>query len=88
MKRTRLIVLILLLLAGVLYATTLYTLVPPGVKPVHRYWNNRLGTHFFTLDPVEKAKLDNEYAHVWVYEGVAFYAWDTDPNALTAEPTP
>jgi len=66
------------------WATTLHVVTspPPGTKPVYRYWNNRLGTHFYTLDEAERAKLDSQYSHVFIYEGVAFYAWP-DPNSLS-----
>jgi hypothetical protein len=79
------LVLSVIFLAEVISAT-LHIVVgpPPATRPVHRYYNNRMGTHVYTIDPAEKAKLDEQYSHVWIYEGVAFYAWP-DPNSMTPQ---
>lgn len=57
---------------------------PPGTRPAYRFWNNKTGAHFFTMDADEKTKLEIEYNHIWVYEGIAFYAWP-DPNQTVVE---
>lgn len=64
------------------YATTFVIIAssPPGIKPVHRFYNQRLGSHFYTLDDTERQWLVDEWSHVMIYEGVVFYAWDGDPN--------
>lgn len=67
-------------------ATTFHVILapPPGTRPVHRFWNNQLGTHFYTMNEAERTKLVNQYSHVWIYEGVGFFAWP-DPNGLNLE---
>jgi len=47
----------------------------PDAFPVHRFWSDALGGHFYTINEVEKDKLITDYAGVWTYEGVAFYAY-------------
>lgn len=47
----------------------------PHAVPVYRFWSGVLGSHFFTADELEKNKLLNEYADVWTFEGIAFYAF-------------
>lgn len=85
MKRTILIVFVLvqiLLLADAVRPTGfgVYVERPPGTKPVYRFWHSRIGCHFYTMDEAEKAKLINQYSHVWVYEGIAWNGWPVDPN--------
>jgi predicted phosphodiesterase len=46
-----------------------------GLRPVYRFWSNPLSAHFYTLNEAEKDFVISEYAHVWTYEGIAFYAW-------------
>ena len=55
-----------------------------NAAPVHRFWSPGLGRHFYTIDPAEKDKLKNQYAHTWTYEDVAFYAFadDLEPDVL------
>jgi len=48
---------------------------PAETLPVHRFWSDALGSHFYTIDGAEKDKLVREYAHVWKYEGVVWYAF-------------
>jgi len=48
---------------------------PGEALPVHRFWSDALGSHFYTIDGAEKDKLVREYAHVWKYEGVVWYAF-------------
>jgi len=47
----------------------------PDTRPVYRFWSNRLSGHFYTLSETEKNWLIAEYAHIWTFEGVAFYAY-------------
>ncbi len=48
---------------------------PPDASPVHRFWSGTLGTHLYTIDQAEKDGLVTDFAHVWTYEGVAWYAY-------------
>ena len=41
--------------------------------PVYRFWSGT--SHFYTIDEVEKNKLVNQYANVWHFEGIVFYAY-------------
>ncbi|OHB66816.1 MAG: hypothetical protein A2Y77_14765 [Planctomycetes bacterium RBG_13_62_9] len=49
-----------------------------GLAPVYRFWSPVNSRHFFTISQAERDKLVEEYAHVWTYEGVAYYAFATD----------
>jgi len=49
---------------------------PADTYPVHRFWSDVLGHHFFTMNDAEKDKLLKEYADVWIYEGIAWYAYE------------
>lgn len=46
-----------------------------GLGPVYRFWSPTESKHFYTLSGTERDKLINEYAHVWEYEDVAYYAF-------------
>jgi len=46
-----------------------------GLAAVYRFWSDTLAGHFYTIRESERDKLINEYAHVWSYEGPAFYAY-------------
>lgn len=48
---------------------------PTNAVPVYRFWSDISGTHFYTIDEGERDTLISEYAHVWTYEGVAWYAY-------------
>ncbi len=48
---------------------------PLGTSPVHRFYSAALSSHFYTMDEAERDKLVKEYAAVWAYEGVAYYAY-------------
>lgn len=50
----------------------------PGALPVYRFWSGSLEGHFYTISDREADKLLTEYADVWSFEGVAFYAFPTD----------
>lgn len=47
----------------------------PNCLPVHRFWSDETLSHFYTLRPKEVTKLREQYADVWTYQGVAFYAY-------------
>jgi hypothetical protein len=47
----------------------------PDTRPVYRFWSDKLSGHFYTVNEDEKNWLIKEYAHVWTFEGVAFYAY-------------
>jgi hypothetical protein len=49
--------------------------VEPGSVPVHRFWSDVLGVHFYTIDEQEMQWLIQNYEHIWTYEGTAFYAY-------------
>jgi hypothetical protein len=56
---------------------------PAETKPVHRFWSDTLGSHFFTISEGEKDKLIRESAEVWSYEGIAWYTYsmpDAEPS--------
>ncbi|MBN1362295.1 MAG: hypothetical protein JW993_16995 [Sedimentisphaerales bacterium] len=47
---------------------------PEWALPVYRFWSASLGSHFYTMDLAERDKVVNEYAGIWSYEGIAWYA--------------
>lgn len=49
---------------------------PPAARAVHRFWSVQSGCHFYTMSEREAAKLMREFAHVWNYEGIAWYAYE------------
>lgn len=48
---------------------------PAECLPVYRFWNVVDNDHFYTMDEGERDTLLREYPHLYVYEGVAFYAY-------------
>jgi predicted outer membrane repeat protein len=48
---------------------------PSECQPVYRFWNNKSGTHFYTIKERERDKLINTLSNVYTYEGIAFYAY-------------
>lgn len=44
------------------------------LQPVYRFYNKVNGTHFYTIDPNEKAVVQLLYSDTYTYEGIAFYA--------------
>jgi len=46
--------------------------------PVYRFWSDSLHGHFYTISRAERDDLINDPAHVWTYEGVAYYAYAQD----------
>jgi hypothetical protein len=49
-----------------------------GLVPVYRFWSPTLLSHFYTISEEEKDSVIVNYPEVWVYEGIAFYAYS--PN--------
>jgi hypothetical protein len=47
---------------------------PPGARPIYRFWSQSLNRYFFTMDEGQKQMLIDKLAHVWTYQGVAWYA--------------
>lgn len=47
--------------------------VHTDLVPVYRLWSDRLGCHFYTAREDEKAKLCDDPARSWTYEGIAWY---------------
>jgi len=45
------------------------------LKPVYRFWSGEHGVHFYTINEQERDIIIRDYAYVWAYEGVAFYAY-------------
>lgn len=58
----------------------------PDTRPVHRFWSNQVPGHFYTLSTDEYNWLITEYPHMWIYEGVAFYAYPDGKQPATARP--
>ena len=58
----------------------------PDSRPVHRFWSNALASHFYTIDEEEKARLVDEYADTWTYEGIVFYVYPVDRHPAWARP--
>lgn len=58
----------------------------PDTRPVHRFWSDKHSSHFYTIREAEKNKLLSEYATVWRYEGVAFYAYPSSGRPTWAKP--
>jgi hypothetical protein len=48
---------------------------PVGASPVYRFWSGASSSHFYTIDEEEKNRFIAEYSDVWVYEGIAWYAY-------------
>jgi hypothetical protein len=58
----------------------------PDLAPVYRFWSDKLGGHFYTIDEAEKARLIQEFSNVWTFEGVAFYAYPPDRAPVGSKP--
>ncbi len=52
--------------------------------PIWRFWSPGTGSHFYTASESEKDKLVADYNDVWVYEKIAFRAFDqqSEPNLV------
>jgi hypothetical protein len=56
----------------------------PYLAPVYRFWSSPLMAHFYTIKESERDKLIDNYADVWTYEGLAFYAYPQGAEPLDA----
>jgi hypothetical protein len=54
------------------------------LQPVYRFWSPAYARHFYTLDEAERGKVLNDYADIWIPEGVAYYAFANDAEADTS----
>lgn len=61
--------------------------VVSGLKPVYRFWSQRLSSHLYTINESEKNRLIAEYpTDVWAFEGTAFYAYPEGSQPERAKP--
>ena len=70
---------------GVAYHT-FSTAADPALKPVYRFWSADQGVHFYTISEQEKDTVIRDYAYVWAFEGVAFYAYPAGQQPTGALP--
>lgn len=47
-----------------------------GSEPVHRFWSDQFGTHFYIMTDSERDRIAAKYLGLWNYEAVAYYAFD------------
>ncbi len=52
---------------------------PANDTPLHRFYNKKTGTHFYTASAAEKATVQSTMSATYNYEGVAYYVSDTEP---------
>lgn len=57
-----------------------------GALPVYRFWSPVLLSHFYTIKEGEKNKLIDQFSDIWVFEGIAFFAFTA--NTRPAETVP
>ncbi len=50
-----------------------------GTEPVHRFWSDQLGKHFYIMGDSERDRIAAKYQGIWRYEAVAWYAY---PNQV------
>jgi hypothetical protein len=60
--------------------------IEPTLKPVYRFWSDKLSSHFWTISEAEKDALIERYASVWAYEGPVFYAYPEGSQPADAKP--
>jgi hypothetical protein len=51
-------------------------LQPADASPVYRFWSGQRGAHFYTVSENERDYVIANYAALWAYEGVAWYAYE------------
>lgn len=56
-----------------------------GVQEVYRFFNEDTGTHFYTIDRVEKDYIINNLNN-YSYEDIGFYAFETKPENISNLP--
>jgi hypothetical protein len=60
---------------GIAFNAYIPGLQPIGTSATYRFWSPILSSHFFTMSQVERDELLNLYPHVWIYEGICWYAY-------------
>lgn len=60
---------------------------PAGAKPVYRFWSGALNAHFYTIDEAEKQEFIDTLGDIWVYESIAWYAFDENQTGQTPDPS-
>ena len=58
----------------------------PGLAPVHAFRSMDGQAQFYTISEREKDRILGDYAHVYRYDGVAFYAYPQGQQPLEARP--
>lgn len=56
------------------------------LAPVYRFWSDKLGAHFYTINEAEKDKLIREQSQAWTFEGIAFYAYPPERAPVGSKP--
>ena len=46
-----------------------------GTLPVHRFWSDQIGKHFYIMGDSERDRIAAKYPGIWRYETVAWYAY-------------
>ena len=54
-----------------------WTPAPRTLTPVYRFYSPRTKGHFFTMNEAEKNNLIATASHIWNFEGIAYYAYQT-----------
>lgn len=55
-----------------------------NAAPLHRFFNRKTGTHFYTVDPAEKTRVETTLASTYTYEGIAYYVSSSATTGATA----
>lgn len=63
------------------YEDVAFYAFPEGAQPsdasaVHRLWSAETGAHFYTISEAEKDQMVADQPDVWIYEGIAWYAYE------------
>ncbi|MBN1362833.1 MAG: FG-GAP repeat protein [Sedimentisphaerales bacterium] len=45
------------------------------LAPVHRFWSEVYGNHFYTISQYEKDYVMARWSDVWIYEGISYYTF-------------
>jgi hypothetical protein len=60
--------------------------VDADLAPVYRLKAEKLNSYFYTISASEKDTLLRDFANVWKYDGVAFYAYPPDHQPVGSKP--
>jgi len=60
--------------------------VDSDLAPVYRLKAEKLNTYFYTISESEKDMLVRDYANVWKYDGIAFYAYPPERRPVGSKP--